>query len=134
MRKGDGVASWVRVGRLRIQTFVSENEAETQPTKNRRTFLASFIDKPRALLQQLRLVLRCSWRSPAHPSDSAAIADLNGDGKPDLVISSSGGSYVRVLLGNGDGTFRSPSGYYAGGSGGAAVTIADVNGEASLTS
>jgi hypothetical protein len=62
-------------------------------------------------------------------ADSVAIADLNGDGKPDLVISSSGSSYVGVLLGNGDGTFRSLSGYYAGGSGGAAVAIADVNGD-----
>ncbi len=35
------------------------------------------------------------------------IADLNGDGNPDL-IASSGNSTIVTLLGNGDGTFRSP--------------------------
>jgi autotransporter-associated beta strand protein len=36
-----------------------------------------------------------------------ALADLNGDGKLDLVIANDGGS-VTVLLGNGDGTFQLP--------------------------
>ena len=36
------------------------------------------------------------------------VADMNGDGKPDLVTGSSGGSRVSVLLGNGNGTFQTP--------------------------
>ena len=35
-----------------------------------------------------------------------AVADVNGDGKPDLVVANYGGNAVSVLLGNGDGTFR----------------------------
>ena len=35
-----------------------------------------------------------------------AVADLNGDGKPDLVIANDVGSTVSVLLGNGNGTFQ----------------------------
>ena len=45
-----------------------------------------------------------------------AVADFNGDGIPDMVIGSSGGAYsftdvlsLQVLLGNGDGSFRSGS-------------------------
>jgi hypothetical protein len=39
-----------------------------------------------------------------------AIGDLNGDGKPDLLVVNGGnpGSFA-ILLGNGDGTFQSPS-------------------------
>ena len=35
-----------------------------------------------------------------------AVADLNGDGKPDLVVANYGDNNVSVLLGNGDGTFQ----------------------------
>ena len=34
----------------------------------------------------------------------AVVADLNGDGKPDLVVANDGS--MSVLLGNGDGTFQ----------------------------
>ena len=34
------------------------------------------------------------------------IADLNGDGRPDLVVGEIGGSNINVLLGNGDGSFQ----------------------------
>ena len=37
--------------------------------------------------------------------------DLNGDGRPDLVIGFYNGYSVSILLGNGDGTFRSPVQY-----------------------
>jgi hypothetical protein len=70
-----------------------------------------------------------------------AIADLNGDGKPDIVAANCGnalnnhcigaGGNLGVLLGNGDGTFQPvttiPLG--GGGYGAIAVSIADVNGD-----
>jgi len=54
-----------------------------------------------------------------------AMADLNGDGKPDLVTANYGTSTLGVLLGNGDGTFKTAVPYNSGGS--LSVTVADVN-------
>jgi FG-GAP-like repeat/Abnormal spindle-like microcephaly-assoc'd, ASPM-SPD-2-Hydin/FG-GAP repeat len=72
-------------------------------------------------------------------ADSVAVADVNGDGKPDLVV----GNYcapgsacpgatsgtVAVLLGNGDGTFRTAVSYVSGGYAQPSVGVADVNGD-----
>jgi hypothetical protein len=47
---------------------------------------------------------------------SVAVADVNGDGRRDLITTNSGGNTVNVLLGVGDGTFRAARNYYAGAS------------------
>jgi Bacterial Ig-like domain (group 3)/FG-GAP-like repeat/FG-GAP repeat len=57
---------------------------------------------------------------------SVAIADVNGDGKPDIVVA---GDSVAVLLGNGDGTFQTAVNYGSGASGPQSLVIADVNGD-----
>jgi len=59
---------------------------------------------------------------------SVAIADVNGDGKPDLALANNMTNNVGVLLGNGDGTFQAALTY---GSGGDAdwVIVADMNGD-----
>lgn len=41
--------------------------------------------------------------------DDFVIADLNGDSIPDLIVADDEGQLLRVLLGNGDGTFQAPS-------------------------
>jgi hypothetical protein len=61
--------------------------------------------------------------------NSVAAADVNGDGKLDLVVVSD--DAVDVLLGNGDGTFQSPSKNITE-SGGESVAIGDVNGDSKL--
>ncbi len=62
---------------------------------------------------------------------SVAINDINGDGKPDLVVANeagvSFGGLLGVLLGNGDGTFQPPVIYDSGGGDAWSVSIADVN-------
>ena len=54
--------------------------------------------------------------SPSSPSalQALAVADVNGDGKPDLVVTDNGRVEVSVLPGNGDGTFQTPNSYPTG--------------------
>jgi len=67
---------------------------------------------------------------------SVAVADLNGDGKPDLVAGSycasdgscNGLGVVSVLLGNGNGTFRTAVAYDTGGTPDS-IAIGDVDGD-----
>jgi hypothetical protein len=66
---------------------------------------------------------------------SPAVADLNGDGKRDLVVANcdfgcqGGNGTVGVLLGNGDATFQTAVTYGTGGVAAHQVRIADVNGD-----
>jgi hypothetical protein len=46
---------------------------------------------------------------------SVAIADMNSDGNPDLVVANSGANTVGILLGNGNGTFQTAATYDVGG-------------------
>jgi hypothetical protein len=65
-----------------------------------------------------------------------AIADVNGDGKPDIVEMDAGagvgGAGVGVLIGNGDGTFQPRVGYGTGGYAGGSIVVADVNHDGKL--
>jgi hypothetical protein len=60
---------------------------------------------------------------------NVSIADLNHDGKLDLVVASAFNQAVVVLLGNGDGTFSSPVFYSTSALGEAAydIAVADFN-------
>ena len=73
------------------------------------------------------LIVAPSLQLPAAPS-SAAAADLNGDGNPDLVVTSLGSGNVTVLLGDGKGSFTSSLSFPAGQQPGN-VVLADVNGD-----
>jgi hypothetical protein len=69
-------------------------------------------------------LIRESFAVNEYGIGSLAVADLNGDGIPDLIAGTAGD--VATLYGHGDGTFESAVGYYVDGTGWAAI-VADLN-------
>ena len=59
---------------------------------------------------------------------SLVVADLNGDGKPDLAVANLNGTTVSVLLNKGDGTFAARVDYPTGAQP-FSVAAADLNGD-----
>ena len=55
------------------------------------------------------------------------VADVNGDGKPDILVSNQNSNDIGVLLGNGDGTFQNEVTYAVTGPG--TLALADINGD-----
>ena len=84
-------------------------------------------------------VLRTRATAPSPPPSTTrqaagphavAVADLDGDGKPDLAVTGYDDGTVSVLLNNGDGTFAAPR-RYPTGAGPGTVAAADLNGDGS---
>lgn len=75
---------------------------------------------------------RSSNVAPQSPT-SVAAGDFNGDGNLDIAVSSSPqtGNDITVFLGNGGGTFRSPT-YYSGGINLGSIATADFNHDGKL--
>jgi hypothetical protein len=73
------------------------------------------------------------YASGGNDSSSIVVADMDGDGKPDLVISNelSASGYehgsVGILRGNGDGTFQAAQTYDMGGFNGGSIVVGDLN-------
>ena len=66
-----------------------------------------------------------------------AVADFNGDHKPDIVVtqfgdSSDPGTTVSVLLGNGNGTFQGGAELYRSGESGCCTSAGDFNGDGKI--
>jgi FG-GAP-like repeat len=65
-----------------------------------------------------------------HPYQRVRVADLNGDGKADIVSTNLEGDNVTILLGDGKGGFRQPAGSpFPCGDSPFNVAIGDVNGD-----
>jgi hypothetical protein len=58
---------------------------------------------------------------------AVAVADFNGDGKPDIAVANWWLGTIGVLPGNGNGTFSNPVFYDTGGARPSAIAIADLN-------
>ena len=71
---------------------------------------------------------------PAANPQAVAVGDVNGDGKPDLVVAATYSTSLVVLLGNGDGTFQAPLLYSANNaySNPNGIALADLNGNKNL--
>jgi hypothetical protein len=73
-----------------------------------------------------------TFRTPvavAGPASALAAADINGDGKPDLIVQ--GFPYLQIFLGKGDGTFLAKGSYFLNTPSGSQVGIivADFTGD-----
>jgi len=77
-----------------------------------------------------RTFRRHDYRAGTSPL-SAAIGDLNGDGRADLAVANQGSNDVSVLLGNGDGSFQ-PAVAYRVQRSPFSVAMGDLNGDGRL--
>ena len=82
-----------------------------------------------------------TYNSGGRGTSSIAVADVNADGNPDLIVANFCSQAcegtipegdVGVLLGKGNGTFESPQNYGSGGYDATSIAVADVNRDGNL--
>ena len=96
------------------------------PSSGNNTSIVTTIVEPEVYFQAQQTFSTGAGSGPA----SVAVADVNGDGKPDLIVANFGGNTVGVLLGNGNGTFQAQQTFSTGaGWVPVSVAVADVNGD-----
>src|SRR5271170_3639957 len=83
-------------------------------------------------LEERRLLAITYFGPPSYPAgnapDAVVVADLNNDGKLDIVTANFNSGTISVLLGNGNGTFKTQVTYPVG-NGPDSVAVADFNGD-----
>ena len=97
--------------------------------------LPRFARTPFLAPSTVSLLPAVSYDSGATCTNAIAVADVNGDGHPDILVANGctvinnqapAGS-VSVLMGNGDGTFQPASNFSSGGFDAISLAISDVN-------
>jgi hypothetical protein len=78
-----------------------------------------------------------SFTAPVNGASYLAVADFNGDGKPDVAVfnncdASCTGTSVSIFLNTGDGTFSAPNVYEGGGVTQLAIVAGDFNGDGKM--
>lgn len=78
-----------------------------------------------------------SFTAPVNDANFLAVADFNGDGKPDVAVfnncdASCTGSSVSIFLNTGNGTFSDPNVYEGGGVTERAIVTGDFNGDGKM--
>ena len=112
-----------------IAVFTSVSGVLTQAQNS----LSSPSKAPNIVMSGPLLSSAVTYDSGGFEAYGIAVGDVNGDGKPDLVVTNwcidetcQGGS-IAILLGNGDGTFGSPLVYEQANRNPRVVAVADVN-------
>jgi hypothetical protein len=82
-----------------------------------------------------------AFNSGGEFAESIAVADVNHDGNPDLLLVNwcvtrsyclTGGGVIAILFGNGDGTFQPAQTYDSAGFHPMSITVSDLNGDGTL--
>jgi hypothetical protein len=120
----DTVAHYQQV--LRSATFASTSDNPTNRGLNPTRAVDWQVNDGTALAGPL-YGSQTTFGAGTGPS-SVALADLNADGKPDLIVANSTSNNISVLLGNGNGTFVAATNFAAGFAP-QSVAVADVNGD-----
>ena len=115
--------------------FARANQPNALPVAHEMPAGVAAEPAPSAQGSPVKFAKAVTYSSGGQYAGSIAVADVNGDGRPDLVVANefgeiNGDGTVGVLLGNGDGTFQAVAIYDSGGHPvTVAVAVADVNGD-----
>ena len=112
----------------------SADRSSSQPLAGNATFVVKNAGQPSTSIPPTGshlFQLPVKYATGGYSPDAVAIADVNGDGIPDLLVANQEQfgteSSVGVLLGNGDGTYQPAATYDAGGITAYGIAVADVN-------
>src|SRR5713101_7442160 len=128
------LGAWARMrGELLGMPSVTSTRADANALSPEMQLLPVAVAQSQALF-----VPAVVYGSGGYYAYSVAIADINGDGRADMLVAdecvdlndcNKTGGLVAVLLGNGDGTFQPAVPYRSGGESPTGLAVADINGD-----